>query len=308
MTGRTASPRRDAFALAALALLAACGGGESPPRPATPSCGTPGAGWVAFAQQATGPFAIVVAHEDGSCARTAWAGTGNAGAPSWSAQAHALAFSGSDAGETAIRVHDLVTGLTSTVATAPLVPGNVALSPDGSRLAFDAAVGGGNPDVYVVPVSGGDPVVIGSSAASDAGPAWSADGQTVYFTSNRLAGRWDLWSAAASGLVDPVQVTSGSKVLGVPAVSPDGHTIAYARKKPDSTSQIIGRVLDTGEEWVVTDQRDGEPAFDATGRRVAVTTSRWGGADVAIVDVNSGAVLTRVTEGTGLSGAPAFPR
>lgn len=312
MARRTASWRRGAFALAALAVLgagAACGSSSGGSTPPVRTCGTPGPGWLAYVYATTtSSFTLVVSREDGSCAETLWSGVGDAGRASWSAAAHAIAFTANDGGDATIRVHDFVTGLTSTVVTAPLVPANVALSPDATRLAFEASPAGANPNVFVVPVSGGDPVAIGSSAASDAGPAWSADGQRLYFTSNRHTA-WEIWSAPASGLVDPVQVTTGSKVLGVPALSPDGYTMAYARQKPDSTSQVVLHDLYSGDEWIISDQHDGEPAFDATGQKLAVSSSRYVPIpDVVILSARTGGLLQRVTSGTGISGAPAFPR
>lgn len=296
-------------AVVSLALVAAaCGGGSS----ATPGpqCGTPGPGWIAFIDRVTGPFTIAVAKEDGTCRTTVAADAGGALSPSWSAAAHALAYSGSDAGETAIRVHDLVTGVTSTVPVSPIVPGSVALSPDGARLAFDGRVGTGASNVYTVPVAGGDPVAIGSSAASDTSPAWSADGATVYFVSDRRAGVPDVWAAPGDGSLDPVEVTTGSGILGRPALAPDGLRLAYARKKLDGTSQLVERVLATGVERVVSDLNDGEPAYDATGTLLGASTYRYSIStpDVVILDAATGALVHRVTDGAGASGAPAFPR
>lgn len=285
------------------ALVTACGNG-----PDAPQCGAPGPGWVAFIDRTSGPFTIAVAQDDGRCQRTVASDAGGALSPSWSTTTHQLAYSGADAGEAAIRVHDFVTGLTTTIAVAPLVPGTVALSPDGTKIAFEGRLGTASPDLYTVPVAGGDPTAVTSTTGSDAGPAWSPDGHSIYFVSDRAGGVSEIWSVGVDGN-DPIQITTGSKVLGHPTVSPDGTKIAYSRRKPDSTSQIVEHVVGTGAERILSDDRDGEPAYDATGSRIAVSTYRFGGgADVAILDATTGAVLFRVTDGTGTSGSPAFPR
>ncbi len=49
-------------------------------------------------------------------------------------------------------------------------------SPDGTRLAFTATVGG-NTDVYVVPVTGGEPTRLTFHPSLDAARGWSPDGQ-----------------------------------------------------------------------------------------------------------------------------------
>jgi tricorn protease len=57
-------------------------------------------------------------------------------------------------------------------------------SPDGSRLAFTATVGG-NTDVYVVPVAGGEPTRLTFHPGIDAARGWSPDGSRVLFASTR---------------------------------------------------------------------------------------------------------------------------
>ncbi len=85
-------------------------------------------------------------------------------------------------------------------------------SPDGSRLAFTATVGG-NTDVYVVPVTGGEPTRLTFHPGLDAARGWSPDGSRVLFASTRetvpvpgLPSIFRLWSVAvgATGAVTAV--------------------------------------------------------------------------------------------------------
>jgi tricorn protease len=108
-------------------------------------------------------------------------------------------------------------------------------SPDGSRVAFTATVGG-NTDVYVVPVSGGEPTRLTFHPSLDAARGWSPDGGRVLFASTRetvpvpgLPSIFRLWSVAvdARGAVGSVP-----EVLPMPRAftgtySPDGRRIAY---------------------------------------------------------------------------------
>lgn len=59
-------------------------------------------------------------------------------------------------------------------------------SPDGSRIAFTATVGG-NTDVYVVPTAGGDPTRLTFHPGVDRVRGWSPDGTRVIFGSGRLS-------------------------------------------------------------------------------------------------------------------------
>ncbi len=61
-------------------------------------------------------------------------------------------------------------------------------SPDGQSLAFTGNYDG-NPDVYVMPVSGGVPLRLTEHGESDRLVDWSPDGKTVLFASGRESGR-----------------------------------------------------------------------------------------------------------------------
>ncbi len=108
-------------------------------------------------------------------------------------------------------------------------------SPDGSRLAFTATVGG-NTDVYVVPVAGGEPTRLTFHPGIDAARGWSPDGSRVLFASTRETvpnpgSSFDLQALVGgrrrqrrghrgSGSVADARAFTGS-------FSPDGRRVAY---------------------------------------------------------------------------------
>jgi tricorn protease len=108
-------------------------------------------------------------------------------------------------------------------------------SPDGTRIAFTATIGG-NTDVYVVPVSGGEPTRITFHPAMDATRGWTPDGSRVLFASTRdtvpvpgLPSIFRLWSAAVGA---NSAVTAVPELLPMPrafsgSFSPDGRRLAY---------------------------------------------------------------------------------
>ena len=69
---------------------------------------------------------------------------------------------------------------TPTVETEPY------FSPDGSKIAFTATVGG-NTDVYVMPTAGGDPTRLTYHPGADRVRGWTPDGKKVVFASARVS-------------------------------------------------------------------------------------------------------------------------
>ena len=100
-------------------------------------------------------------------------------------------------------------------------------SPDGRRIAFDSQAADGTWHVYVVDAVGGNPRLLTPSAAIDAVPTWSQDGQWIYFASNR-SGRFEIWRIGAEG-GEAAQVTRAGGFSSV--VSADGGTLYYVKQE-----------------------------------------------------------------------------
>lgn len=71
----------------------------------------------------------------------------------------------------------------------------ISWSPDGQQLAFVANRGSGN-DIYLIDVTGGEPVALTSDGANDRFPSWSPDGSRIAFESNRSLD-FEIWTMAA---------------------------------------------------------------------------------------------------------------
>jgi len=100
-------------------------------------------------------------------------------------------------------------------------------SPDGSKIAFTATVGG-NTDVYVVATSGGDPKRMTYSPSEDHVRGWMPDGQRILFSSVRgnapLESHWRLWTISVNGgMPEPLQLSRAF----TGAYSGDGQRLAY---------------------------------------------------------------------------------
>ena len=113
------------------------------------------------------------------------------------------------------------------LTSTPGVETEPAFSPDGSRIAFTATVGG-NTDVFVVPTAGGDPTRLTFHPGVDRVRGWSPDGGRVIFGSSRLSpphqSYFRLFSISASGgFEEPLPMPRAF----TGSYAPDGRSIAY---------------------------------------------------------------------------------
>lgn len=113
------------------------------------------------------------------------------------------------------------------LTTTPGVETEPYFSPDGSKIAYTATVGG-NTDVYVMAASGGDAKRMTYSPVEDHVRGWAPDGQKILFSSVRgdapLESHWRLWTISVNGgMPEPLQLSRAFSG----AYSGDGQKLAY---------------------------------------------------------------------------------
>jgi hypothetical protein len=105
-----------------------------------------------------------------------------------------------------------------------------AWSPDGSRIAFSAWRRGGYRDILVVDVATGGVREVTADRAIDMAPAWSADGRTLYFDSDRTGiANIYAYDVASAALWQVTNVLGGAFQ---PHPSPDGARLVYQGAVP----------------------------------------------------------------------------
>ncbi len=155
-------------------------------------------------------------------------------------------------------------------------------SPDGSRIAFwGLPTGTGRRELWTIAPSGGAPAKLTDDEWIDWSPAWSPDGGTLYFLSDR-GGPMNAWKVAidlGSGMADgnPVPVTLPTQNCAALRVSSDGKKIIYASSEARGNIQGVpfdpARLKLAGPPFPVTEgsRRFEYPSVSPDGARIAFT-------------------------------------
>jgi Tol biopolymer transport system component len=105
-----------------------------------------------------------------------------------------------------------------------LVVRALAISPDGSRIVYAAALADELPSVYISPVAGGTPTWVAPGGA----PSWSPDGKSIVFIFRKPGGLYVLATLRLGANQQPVEVRNAhcANTLSAPRWSPSGEWIA----------------------------------------------------------------------------------
>jgi dipeptidyl aminopeptidase/acylaminoacyl peptidase len=144
------------------------------------------------------------------------------------------------------------------------VYGSTAFSPDGRYLAYTRSFGtdmiiqqklnhGGPRDLYIRPVSGGEPINLTAKWDLDPGEAqWSPDGRFIYFTA-QIGGESHLFRVTVAPTPGSVeQVTKGERRLGGITIDRAFKTIAYTVGLHETPADVYTANIDGTNERRLT--------------------------------------------------------
>lgn len=126
------------------------------------------------------------------------------------------------------------------------------VAPDGSRVLYRVARGGGVADLYVVPLDGGEPVQLTSGSGNHYDGQWAPDGSAIAFVSNR-AGSDDVWIMDADGQ-NPRRLTDFPEQESALEWSHDGQTLYFLSTHEQPTGDLWKVTLSDGELSRVTNR------------------------------------------------------
>ena len=149
-----------------------------------------------------------------------------------------------------------------------------AVSPDGTRVAFQRCPAAGTCRIAVVGIGGGTVTDLTAGTDYEDYPAWSPDGGKLVFSRHAAAGGEHLVVMdVAGGNEHPL--TGGAGTDRQATWSPDGSTIAFSRTVPGAGTQIRAVPAGGGRSVALTaGTLDYAPSFSPDGARIAFS-SDW---------------------------------
>jgi Tol biopolymer transport system component/tRNA A-37 threonylcarbamoyl transferase component Bud32 len=180
-----------------------------------------------------------------------------------------------------------------------------SLSPDGKSVVY-ASRTAGNWDIYLQRVGGRNPVnLTKGSTADDTQPAFSPDGDSIAFRSERDAG--GIFIMGATGESVRRLTDAGHN----PAWSPDGREIAYATEAifdpgtRNTLSQLWAVAVTSGERRLINRGDAAQPHWSPHGERIAFWQYKGGQRDLATVPAGGGTAI-EVTDDTAMDWNPVW--
>jgi Tol biopolymer transport system component/DNA-binding winged helix-turn-helix (wHTH) protein len=177
-------------------------------------------------------------------------------------------------------------------------------SPDGSKIAFVRASESELTDIYWIPSSGGEPRQITRENKWINGIAWSSDGESIVFSSNR-AGQEALWKIPLAGGAAK-RLPVGTEGATEPSISLKGNELAFVQG-----SAIFGILrIDTAKERnanaqtiVSSTAQDSAPSLSPDGTQFAFQSGRSGYQQIWLSSIDGQSIRQLTPDGSPLSGS-----
>jgi Tol biopolymer transport system component len=166
---------------------------------------------------------------------------------------------------------------------------NLALSPDGKRLALDI-VDGGRRDIWVYEWERDTLTRLTFAGVANSFPVWTPDGQRIVYSSQEKVGSTNLWWIRADGAGDAQRLTEGKSVQYARSWRPDGKVLAFNQLNPNYDIMTVPIEGDEKSGWKPGEPKAflsnpfivQSPAFSPDGRWLAYHSTESGPLEVYV--------------------------
>lgn len=281
---------------------------------------SPDGQWISFFSYRKEPGYYVMPAVGGKARQVApWAaGEPYPAAAPWSPESTKLAFVRGQRVEPWIEILTLANGTSRKLALPPRPSNNTIIdlswSPDGSWFVYGRALStnAATSELWLTRASDGFSVQLTDGSSRDSSPAWSPDGRSIYFISNR-GGTPDLWVITISDTGQykgsPRQLTAGMEMRRV-AVGAGGLKIAYSKgrtvRNAFRTPLLTGRPANWADSTQLTFEEAEIESIDVLrDGRSLVSSDRSGNWDIYLLYPGSGE-LQQLTTDPGVDAGPRW--
>jgi TolB protein len=242
-------------------------------------------------------YQLLVADADGENPRVAMQSREPVMSPAWSPDGEWLAYVSFENKVAGVFVQRVRTGERRQVSARAGHNGAPSFSPDGRRLALVLGGSGGNFDIYVLDLATQNLTRITNDPAIDTEPAWSADGQSLYFTSDR-GGAPQIYVAPPEANARVRRITFGVPYATTPRISPDGKQLVVVIQEGGAFRVATVDLASGTVSPLTRGSLDESPSFAPNGALLIYAGSQAGRGVLATVTVD-GQVSTRLQSGEG---------
>lgn len=171
-----------------------------------------------------------------------------------------------------------------------------AFSPDGSKIAFNRFMPGGNLDIWVMDKDGNNGQQLTTDPALDLLPSWFPGGDRIGFLSNR-DGSLAFWAITLANKQEALIMRNKDPEIDYPVLSPDGKRVAFTANREGKTNIWLvdlnggpARQITFDEEFI------GFPCWSPDGRWLALQLKRGDNTYAAVVAMEGGDIKQLTTE------------
>jgi TolB protein len=234
---------------------------------------------LSYVIQTGGKYQLQISDSDGQDARIALNSPEPIISPAWSPDGTKVAYVSFEKKKPVVYIHDLPTGKRIVVSNQKGNNSAPAWSPDGRKLAVA--------QIFEVNADGSGLRRLTQGSSIDTEPAYSPDGNSIYFTSDR-GGQPQIYKMPAGGESAGAaqRVTFTGNYNTSPRVSPDGKQLAYISRVGGGFKLYL-QDLASGTATGLTDTtHDESPSFAANGQYLLYATQVNGRGVLAAVSTD----------------------